>query len=601
MSIDLHPACPPRPRRLVGWALAVLVALSLAAPPALAADPAPVAGSGGMVVSAQHLASDIGAQILREGGNAVDAAVAVGYALAVVYPQAGNIGGGGFMTLRLADGRDIFLDFREKAPLAAGASLFQDADGNVVPGRSTDTWFGVGVPGTVMGLETARIAYGTLPRAALMAPAIRLAREGFVLEQGDTVVLASQAPALVRDPAAAKIFAPGGRVLTKGDRLVQTDLADTLSQISAQGPDAFYRGPIGAEIVRASQAGGGIMTMADFAHYKVRTLKPVECDYRGYHVISAPPPSSGGVVLCETLNILQGYDLGAMGFHSADEVHVLVEALRRAFVDRNETLGDPDFIANPVAHLIDPAYAAQLRQGIDPLMATPSATLGPASVPQEGANTTQYDVIDAQGNAVSVTYTLNGWFGAHRVAGSTGIVMNNEMDDFTSKPGTPNMFGLIQGAANAVAPGKTPLSSMTPTIVTRNGHVALIIGSPGGSRIITITLEAIINMIDHGMDVQAAIDAPRIHEQWLPDTIYLEPYALSPDTRKLLIQRGYSFTDGGHWGVAEGIVTGAPTLLNPQAADEAGNLALGDAPLAGATLFGAHDVRGGAGKVSAVN
>jgi len=579
---------------------AVLAFIALASP-VLAADPAPVAGAKGMVVTAQHIASDVGAQVLKEGGNAIDAAVAVGYALAVVYPQAGNIGGGGFMTIRLANGRTTFLDYREKAPLAATATMFQDASGKVVPGRSTDTWLAVGVPGTVLGLETARIRYGALSRAALMAPAIKLAREGFVLDQGDAAIMALEGPSLAKDPAAAKIFLPHGRPLTKGDRLVQTDLAATLTDIAEKGPAALYQGPIGAEIVRASQAAGGILTDADFAHYRVRELRPIECDYRGYHVISSPPPSSGGVTLCETLDVLQGYDLAAMGYHSAAEVHVLVEALRRTYIDRNNTLGDPDFVNNPIAHLLDPAYAAALRAGIEPERATPSAKLGPAAPAQEGHNTTQYDVLDAAGNAVSVTYTLNDWFGAHRVAGSTGIVMNNEMDDFTSKPGVPNMFGLVQGAANAVAPGKTPLSSMSPTIVTRDGKVALIIGSPGGSRIITITLEAILNMVDHGMNVQEAIDAPRIHEQWLPDTVYLEPFALSPDTRKLLESRGYSFTEGGHWGVAEGIVTGAPTLSAAKTASETGNLPLGAQGLAGATMFGAADVRGGGGKATPVD
>lgn len=585
--------------RIIPASLAAL-SLCLAVPPARGADPAPVAGSGGMVVTAQHLASDVGADILRRGGNAVDAAVAVGYALAVVYPQAGNIGGGGFMTVRLADGRTIFLDFREKAPAAATATMFQDSAGNVIPGKSTDTWQAVGVPGTVMGLETARLRYGTLSRQALMAPAIRLAREGFVLGQGDAGPMALEAAALARDPAARAIFQPLGRPLTKGDRLVQTDLADTLATIADKGPDSFYRGPIGAAIADASKAGGGLLSRADFAAYKVRELAPIQCDYRGYHIISAPPPSSGGVSLCQALTILQGYDLAAMGFHSAAEVHVLAEALRRVYVDRNNKLGDPDFVANPVAQLLDPAYAARLRAAIDPERATPSATLGPAAPAHEGSNTTHYDVLDAKGNAVSVTYTLNDWFGAHRVAGRTGIVMNNEMDDFTSKVGAPNMFGLVQGANNAIAPGKTPLSSMSPTIVTRDGQVVLIIGSPGGSRIITITLEAIINMVDHGMDVQAAINAPRIHEQWLPDVIALEPFALSPDTRKLLEARGYTFSDEGRWGIAEGIVTGAPTLQAPAGSDTRGMLPTGMPPLAGATMFGGHDARGGAGSVAAV-
>jgi gamma-glutamyltranspeptidase/glutathione hydrolase len=580
--------------------VSLMLCIVLSAGGARAADPQPVAGSGGMVVTAQHLASEVGADILRRGGNAVDAAVAVGYALAVVYPQAGNIGGGGFMTVRLAEGRITFLDYREKAPLAATAAMFQDANGNVVPGRSTDSWSAVGVPGTVLGLETARIRYGTMPRATLMAPAIRLARDGFVLGQGDAAIMAEEADKLARDPAAKRIFLPLGGALRKGDRLVQGDLADTLALISAKGPDTLYSGPVGAAIVDAARSGGGLLSREDFARYRVRELRPIECDYRGYHVISAPPPSSGGVSICETLNILQGYDLAAMGFHSAAEVHVLIEALRRVYVDRNNKLGDPDFVRNPVSQLLDPAYAARLRSGIEIERATPSAALSPPSPLHEGSNTTQYDVLDAKGNAVSVTYTLNDWFGAHRVAGRTGIVMNNEMDDFTSKPGAPNMFGLVQGANNAVAPGKTPLSSMSPTIVTKDGHVALIIGSPGGSRIITITLEAIINMIDHGMDVQQAIDAPRIHEQWLPDLVYLEHRALSPDTRRILEQRGYRFEEDEHWGVAEGIVTGAPTLNPSSVSGSSRALPLGGSPPPDATMFGGHDVRGGAGSAEPV-
>ena len=574
--------------------LFIIALLLLTAGPVRAAAPEPVAGSGGMVVSAHRLASEAGVAVLRRGGNAVDAAVAVGYALAVVYPQAGNIGGGGFMTLRLADGRTTFLDFREKAPLAATATMFQDARGNVVPGRSTDSWLAVGVPGTVMGLETARVRYGTMSRAALMAPALELARGGYVLGQSEAGVMALEAPGLARDPAARAIFEPRGVPLTRGDRLIQIDLANTLAAISARGPDAFYRGPTSIGIVAASRAGGGILTAADLAGYKVRELKPIECDYRGYHIVSAPPPSSGGVAICETLGILQGYDLAAMGFHSAAEVHVIVEALRRVYVDRNNKLGDPDFVRNPVAALLDAAYTAKLRSSIDPVRATPSATLGPVQAAHEGHNTTHYDVLDAAGNAVAVTYTLNDWFGAHRVAPGTGIVLNNEMDDFSAKPGTPNMFGLIEGANNAVAPGKTPLSSMSPTIVTKDGRVVLIIGSPGGSRIITITLEAIINMVDHGMDVQAAIDAPRIHEQWLPDVVYLEPFALSADTRKLLAERGYGFADETPWGIAEGIVTGAPQL-GATAAQARRDLSVSQPPLAGATMFGGHDVRDGSG------
>lgn len=563
--------------------------------PAYAASPEPVAGSGGMVVSAQHLASEVGADVMRRGGNAIDAAVAVGYALAVVYPQAGNIGGGGFMTVHLADGRSTFFDFREKAPAAATATMFQDASGNVIPGLSLDSWKATAIPGTVMGMETVRAKYGTMSRAALLAPAIKLAKGGFTLVQGDAGPMVLDGDALAKDPAARKIFQPKGVPLTKGDRLVQADLAKTLSLISAKGPDAFYRGPIGAAIAAASAKGGGILTTADFAGYKVRELKPVECDYRGYHVISAPPPSSAGVSICEALNVLAGYDLASLGFHSADQIHVLAETLRRVYVDRNNKLGDPAFINNPISELLDPAYAAKLRASIDPVKATPSSALGPAAAPAEGHNTTHFSVVDGKGNAVSVTYTLNGWFGTHKVAGNTGIMMNNEMDDFSAKPGTPNMYGLVEGTANAIAPGKTPLSSMSPTILTRNGKVAAVIGSPGGSTIITTTLQAIINMVDYGMDVQEAINAPRIHEQWMPDTIMLEPYTLSADTRRILEGRGYNFTDSSVWGIAEGIVVGEGPRLAPPPKTSNSLLMVSDKPLKGATMFGAHDSRTGAG------
>jgi gamma-glutamyltranspeptidase/glutathione hydrolase len=577
------------------------VALFAATAAAQAADPAPVPATRGMVVTAQHIASDVGVDIMRQGGNAVDAAVAVGYALAVVYPQAGNIGGGGFMTLRLADGHSTFLDFREKAPLAATATMFQDATGNVVPGRSTSSWLSVGVPGSVAGLEAARVKYGTMSRAALMAPAIKLARDGFVLTQGDMPVFTVMAPSLRKDPATAAIFLPGGTVPKPGERLRQPELAQSLSLISQNGPDAMYHGPIGHAIVADSYASGGILTQADFDHYKVRELRPVECDYRGYHVISAPPPSSGGVILCEMLGILQGYDLAAMGFHSADEVHVLVEAMRHAYLDRNNRLGDPDFIKNPVAAMIDPAYTTSVREAIDPERATPSVTLHVPAPEPEGANTTQYSIVDAAGNAVSVTYTLNNWFGSGHVAAGTGIVMNDEMDDFTSKPGVPNMFHLIQGTANAIAPGKTPLSSMAPTILTKDGHLTMVVGSPGGSRIITITLEAIINVIDHGMTIQEAIDAPRIHEQYLPDKVQLERFALSPDTRHLLEQRGYNFVDGQYWGVAEAILAGGPSLSASHPGGDEDALPLGTLVMRGASLFGAHDVRGEAGKAAGLD
>lgn len=574
-----------------------LAALTLLVRPAAAADPAPVSASRGMVVTAQRLASEVGAQVLRDGGNAVDAAVAVGYALAVTYPAAGNLGGGGFMTLRLADGRTAFLDFRERAPLAATPGMFLDEAGNVAPRRSLDTWLAVGVPGSAAGLELARTRYGTLPRAALMAPAIRLASDGFVLTSGDMSVISPATSSLAKDPAAAAIFLRDGHEMHPGDRLVQPDLARSLQAISDAGPDALYRGPIGAAIVAASHAGGGIIGQRDLEAYRVRELHPVECDYRGYHIISTPPPSSGGVILCEILGILGGYDLRAMGWHSAAEVHLMVEAMRYAYHDRNNRLGDPDFVQNPMAELLDPAYHAAIRAKINPDHATPSSSLVAGPPEKEGSNTTHYSVVDAAGNAVAVTYTLNDWFGVRKVAPGTGIVMNNEMDDFTGKPGVPNMFGLVQGEANAVAPGKTPLSSMAPTIITRDGKLAMVIGSPGGARIITIVLNAVINAVDHDMTVQEAVDAPRIHHQWLPDTIYAERFALSPDTRALLEAKGHKITEAKPWGVAEGVIAGGPALTQPAEASGGGSLTLGAMP-GGGTLFGAHDARGGAGAAS---
>ena len=573
--------------------LVLLLAVSRAA---FAYDPAPVAGRSGMVVSAQHLATEVGVDVLRRGGNAVDAAVAVGYALAVVYPAAGNLGGGGFMTLRLADGSTGFLDFREKAPLAASAGMFLDGTGNVVRGRSTDSWLAVGVPGSAAGLEAARVKWGRLSRAELMAPAIRLAREGFVLGAGDAGLLRLAADGLGRDAAAAAIFLHDGRPYGPDERLVQADLAATLERLAQDGPGALYGGPIGDAIVAASAAGGGLLQRADFERYRVRELAPVECSYRAFRVISAPPPSSGGVVLCEILNVLEGYDLRAMGFHSAAAVHVMVEAMRHAYYDRNNRLGDPDFVRNPVAELLDKAYAARIRGLIQPARATASAAV--TELPREGSNTTHYAVVDGAGNAVSVTYTLNEWFGARRVAAGTGILLNNEMDDFTSKPGVANGFGLVQGAANAVAPGKTPLSSMAPTILVRDGKLAMVVGSPGGARIITIVLNAIVNVVDYGMTVQEAVDAPRIHHQWLPDTIFAERFALSADTRALLEAWGHKLTEQAPWGVAEAITVGGARLAEQASGGSAGSLVVVAPEVSPARVFGAHDPRGAAGSAA---
>ena len=565
--------------------------------PAFAAAPPPVAGRDGMVVSAQRLATAVGVDILRHGGTAVDAAVAVGYALAVTYPAAGNLGGGGFMTLRLADGQLAFLDFREKAPGAATPGMFLGPDGQLVRGRSTTTWLGVGVPGSIAGLEEVRTRWGTLPRAVLLAPAIRLAREGFVLTPGDEPLFAAAAKSLAADPATAAIFLPGGQPPKAGDRLLQPDLARTLEQLSREGPDAFYRGPIGDALVAASQAGGGLFTKADLEAYRVRLLPPITCDYRGFTVVSAPPPSSGGVALCEMLNILESDDLQALGYRSAASVHAMAEAMRFAFVDRNNRLGDPAFVDNPVDELTSKPYAAILRARIDPVRATPSTTLGPAA--HEGTNTTHYAVVDAAGNAVAVTYTLNEWFGVKKTIPGTGIVLNNEMDDFTAQPGKPNIFGLVQGPANAVAAGKTPLSSMSPTILLKDGKPVAVLGSPGGPRIITTVLNLIVNLVDYGMTAQEAVDTPRIHHQWLPDTLYAERFALSPDTRALLESRGYKVAEAAPWGIAEVILVGAPRLTAPPTGTAAQSLALGTPDGTLALLFGAHDPRGLAGAAAA--
>jgi gamma-glutamyltranspeptidase/glutathione hydrolase len=573
----------------------MLAMVALAAAPAWAAAPPAVEAAGGMVVSAQLLASDAGVAMLARGGNAIDAAVAVGYALAVVNPCCGNIGGGGFMTLHLADGRDRFLNFREIAPAAATADMYLDAARQPIPDSSLYGTRAAGVPGTVMGLETALSRYGTLPRAVVMAPAIALARDGFVLTRGDTDILEFKTARFRAQPNVAKIFLrPDGTPFQPGDRLVQSDLAATLSAIAAGGADAFYKGHIPATVAAAARADGGVITAADFAAYHVEDTAPLRCAYRGAAVISAPPPSSGGATLCEILTILQGYDMAALGFHSAQSVHLMVEAMRHAYLDRNTYLADPAFVANPLDWLLSPAHAAAIRAVITD-RATPSSQVRPDVAPHEKPETTQYSIVDRAGNAVSVTYTINGAFGAVVIAGDTGFLLNDEMDDFTIKTGVPNLYGLVQGEANAIAPGKRPLSSMAPSLVTKDGHVFLVTGSPGGSRIITITLQTILNVLDHGMTPGEAVDAPRIHHQWLPDVVYAEPFALSPDTQAKLRDMGYKIVEQVPWGAAEMIAVG------PAVAAASGTLAApaNDAALSGhmrpGLLYGANDDRRPAG------
>ena len=554
--------------RLMKTTIAAVTALAMTGSQLVqAAAPPPPGAANGMVVSAHRLASTAGIDVLKKGGNAVDAAIAVAYALAVTFPEAGNIGGGGFMTIRMASGSSTFIDFREMAPGKASAGMYLDKDGNVIAGLSTRGHLAAGIPGTVAGLELARSKYGTRPRAPLMAAAISLARDGFMLDQGDADFLSEGAADFAKDPASAAIFLNRGKPWQAGQRWVQADLGRTLQAIASGGSDAFYRGPIALKIAASSQRHGGIMTTADFAAYKAVERKPIECDYRGFHVISAPPPSSGGVVLCETLNVLEGYPIGSLGFHSAQGVHYTVEALRRAFHDRNVNLGDPDFVPLDTTRFTSKAYAAELRAGISPDKATPSASLPAPGSAHEGKSTTHFSVVDKAGNAVSLTYTLNDWFGARVTAEGTGILLNDEMDDFSAKPGVPNMYGLVEGSNNAIAPGKRPLSSMTPTIVTRDGALSMVIGTPGGSHIPTGVLQVMVNVIDHGMSLTEAVNAPRIHAQWLPDVIYYEKDALSADTMAVLMTKGHKLEAMDYWNQVAAILVGGPSLsMKPNAA-----------------------------------
>jgi gamma-glutamyltranspeptidase/glutathione hydrolase len=539
------------------------LALVLFAAVARAASPAPAAAENGMVVTAQQHATHAGVDVLRRGGNAIDAAVAVGYALSVVYPAAGNLGGGGFLTVQFADGRRSFIDFREKAPLAATANMYLDAQGNVVPGLSTRGHLAVAVPGTVAGLEYIRQKYGTMPRQALIDPAIRLAERGFVLEQGDAELLWEGTEDFRKDPASAGIFLNAGQPWQPGQTLRQPDLARTLRRIRSSGAAGFYRGETAARLVAASRAGGGILSQADLDAYDVREMPPVECDYRGFRIVGAPPPSSGGVVICQILNVLEGYPLAEYGFGSARALHVQIEAMRQAYIDRNQLLGDQRFVKNPLRQMLSKEYAARIRARIDPQRAGVSSKLVPGAGFREGSNTTHYSIADRFGNAVAVTYTLNDWFGARVTAAGTGMLLNNEMDDFTAKVGVPNLYGLVQGENNRIEPGKRPLSSMAPTIVLKDGKPWLILGTPGGSRIITAVTLTLLNLIDYGMDLQEAVDAPRIHQQWLPEETFVETRALSPDTRVLLEAMGHKLTVPQPENHVAAILIGAPALHAP--------------------------------------
>ncbi len=548
-------------------ALAPQMALAQAAPAAPqaswpiiseAARVHPALAPNGMVASQEGRATRVGVEILKRGGNAVDAAVAVGFALAVTLPRAGNLGGGGFMLVHLAERNEtVAIDYREVAPRAATPTMFLGANGEPDPRLSRDSGLAAGVPGTVAGLAEAHRRYGSgrLSLAELVAPAIRMARDGIVVDEDLADSLPRAAARLGRFPSSRRIFLkPDGTAPGHGELLVQEDLARSLEAIAQQGPTGFYEGATAARIVAALAQHGGIMTTEDFRAYRPVIRDVVRGSYKGYAIASMPPPSSGGVHLVQMLNLLEPLDLGRRGHNSAETIHLMVEAMKLAYADRAQYLGDPDSVAVPVRGLTSRAYADGLRARIDPERARPSAEIRAGDpAPHEGEQTTHFSVVDRFGNAVSNTYTLNFSYGLGLVAEGTGILLNNEMDDFAAKAGAVNAFGLVQGAANLPGPGKRPLSSMTPTILFRDGRVAMVTGSPGGSRIITITLQTILNVVDHGLNVAEAVAAPRIHHQWLPDAIDAES-GLSVDTLRLLAGRGHRVVARGTFGNVNAIL-----------------------------------------------
>lgn len=523
----------------------------------------PVHATHAIVVSVHELASQAGVQIMREGGNAVDAAVATGFALAVVHPAAGNLGGGGFMLVRMSDSKTHFIDFREKAPATATPNMYLDSQGDV----RDDSWLGyraIGVPGSVAGLVYAETKFGKLTLAQVIAPAIKLARDGYPLTWEEARDM-RQDKYLGKYPESRRVFQRNGNFYKSDEVFRQPELARTLERI-ASDPGDFYHGVMARELAASIQKGGGLITADDLAHYEVKERVPVQGSYRGYEIISAPPPSSGGTVLLEILNILEGYDLTKTGNSSAESVHLITEAFRRAFYDRAEFMGDPDFSKIPVAQLIDKRYAAAWRETIDPARASVSKDLKRPAIfseleqyakqhphplaMHESPHTTHYSVVDSDGNAVAVTTTLNDWFGSRVTAEGLGFLLNDEMDDFAAKPGEPNSDGLIQGAANAIGPGKRPLSSMTPTIVLKDNKLFMVLGSPGSSRIITTVANALIGVVDYGMNIQEAVNAPRFHHQWMPDVLRVEK-SFSFDTAKMLEQMEYKVEPQGYWSDAE--------------------------------------------------
>lgn len=556
-------------QRVLAFFALCLCSLFLAAQtvPAAVQQETPVRTKHAMVVSIHHLATDAGVEVLKEGGNAVDAAVATGFALAVVHPAAGNLGGGGFMLIHFHDGKSTFLDYREKAPLAASANMYLDGKGNVVPEMSVVGYKAIGVPGSVAGMAYAEQKYGRLTLAKVMEPAIRLASEGFVLTEEEAQELHESG--LAEFPESKHIFQRDGNYYHAGEVFKQPELAATLRRI-AKDPQDFYHGQIAKQLAADIEKGGGLITEKDLASYEVKEREPLIGTYKDYTVISSPPPSSGGVALLEILNILEGYNLSRFGDRSPAEMHLITEAFRRAYMDRSDYLGDPDYVKIPIEQLTDKKYAAAWRAGIREDQATPSAALKRpagflpppptmADVRHESPQTTHYSVMDADGNAVSVTTTLNNSFGSYVTAAGLGFLLNDEMDDFASKQGAPNMFGLIQGPANSIAPGKRPLSSMTPTIILKDGKVAMVLGSPGGGRIITTVANIFLSVAEEGLNIQQAVDAPRFHHQYLPDVLYLEP-EFADATVNSLRAFGYEVkVSKGHWSDGECIAVDPQT------------------------------------------
>ncbi|VEP17659.1 Glutathione hydrolase proenzyme [Hyella patelloides LEGE 07179] len=526
-----------------------------------AANPVlPTTGENGAVVSTSRDASLVGLEVLKDGGNAIDAAVAVGYALAVTDPCCGNLGGGGFMTIRFADGEETFINFRETAPLKSTADMYLDAEGNIVDELSTRGYLAVGVPGTVKGLNYALDKYGTMKRDRVINPAIKLATEGYTLQQGDIDIFQAGKSRL-EEAETAKIFLDDrGKVRQTGDVLQQPELAATLQQLIPEG-DAFYQGEIAQKVVAASEANGGILSLEDFATYNISEYEPISCSYREYRVISSPPPG-GGTTLCQMLTVLSGYDLQQSGWRTTESLHHILSSMLFAFGDRNRYLGDPDFVDNPVDKLLSAEYAESIRQQIPANQAIPPEQVYDTEVQSEGTNTTHYSVIDREGNAVAVTYTINSYFGAGVVAPGTGFLLNNEMDDFTAKVGVANQFGLKQGSTNIIEPGKRPLSSMSPTIVTKDDEVFLVTGTPGGSTIPTTVLQVITSVIDYQKSLTEAVNTPRFHYQGFPDMVTTENNAMQSETIRGLRLKGYKVNPSDRqWGGAESIIVNSETNL----------------------------------------